>query len=103
MPASNSSKVARPALSTEGEHRTRCCTRGALEEALRRHRVSCELIKLSLFTALERSAQRSLSRFDIKAKPHSDTNLDNLLNVSGHLVLVTTQRKIVKESKNQLQ
>ena len=63
---SNSSKVAIQALSTEGEHRRRCCTRDALKEALRRHRASCELIKLSLFTALERSAQRSahaLSRF----------------------------------------
>ena len=56
---SNSSKVARTALSTEGENRWRWCTRVALKEALRRHRASCELIKLSLLTALERSAQGS--------------------------------------------
>ena len=39
---------------------------------------------------------------EIQAKSHSETNLDNLLNVSGHLVLMTTQRKIFKESMNQL-
>jgi len=44
----------------------------------------------------------NLTLVNVKAKPYPVTNIDNLLNVSGHLVLMTTQRKIVKESKNQL-
>jgi len=63
-----SSKICREELLTNGEQRNKCCTLGALNEALRMTRASCALIRASLSSARANSSHL-FDHADSKAVP----------------------------------